>query len=101
MTTKIVYQYDVAGMFTGETVADESPLEPGVFLIPARCTTVKPPQYAGDKCPRWNGAEWQLIAVTPANDNEKPDPVEKLRSFLNANPDVAALISATNEASNV
>ncbi len=61
MTTKIVYQYDIAGMYLGETEADESPLEPGVFLIPARCVTVKPPQYAGDKWPRWNGAEWQLI----------------------------------------
>lgn len=101
MTTKIVYQYDIAGMFTGETEADESPLEPGVFLIPARCVEVAPPAYSGDQWPRWNGASWQLVAVTAANDNEQPDPVEKLRSFLNANPDVAALISATNEATNV
>lgn len=101
MTTKIVYQYDIAGMFTGETEADESPLEPGVFLIPARCVEAAPPAYSGDQWPRWNGASWQLVAVTAANDNEQPDPVEKLRSFLNANPDVAALISATNEATNV
>lgn len=101
MTTKIVYQYDIAGMFTGETEADESPMEPGVFLIPAYCVEIAPPEYSGDQWPRWNGAKWQLVTVTPANDNAEIDPIEKLRSFLNANPDVAALISATNEATNV
>lgn len=101
MTTKIVYQYDIAGMFTGETEADESPLEPGVFLIPARCVEVAPPAYSGDQCPRWNGAKWELITVSPGNDNQPASPVDKLREFLNANPDVAALIGATNEANNV
>lgn len=100
MTTKIVYQYDVAGMFTGESEADESPLEPGVFLIPARCTTIAPPEYSGDKWPRWNGASWQLVTVQKAETSTE-SPVDKLRLFLNANPDVAALIGATNEASNV
>lgn len=101
MTTKIVYQYDIAGMFTGETEADESPLEPGVFLIPARCVEVAPPAYSGDQWPRWNGANWEIITVSPANENQPASPVDKLREFLNANPDVAALISANNEANNV
>lgn len=92
MTTKIVYQYDIAGMFTGETVADESPLEPGVFLIPARCVEVAPPDYSGDQWPRWNGANWELINASPANENQPASPVDKLRDFLMANPDVAALI---------
>jgi len=101
MTTKIVYQYDIAGMFTGETEADESPLEPGVFLIPARCTEVAPPEYSGDQWPRWNGAKWHLVTIKPVAEISATDPVEKLRDFLTANPDVAALISATNEATNV
>lgn len=92
MTTKIVYQYDIAGMFTGETEADESPLEPGVFLIPARCVEVAPPAYSGDQWPRWNGAQWELITVSPAKDNQQTSPVDKLRDFLMANPDVAELI---------
>ena len=92
MTTKIVYQYDIAGMFTGETEADESPLEPGVFLIPARCVEVAPPAYTGDQWPRWNGAQWELITVSPAKDNQQTSPVDKLRDFLMANPDVAELI---------
>lgn len=101
MTTKIVYQYDIAGMFTGETEADESPLEPGVFLIPARCVEVAPPDYSGDQWPRWNGANWELITASPAKDNQPASPVDKLREFLNENPDVAALIGANNEANNV
>lgn len=101
MNTKTVYQYDISGMFVGETQADESPLEPDVFHIPARCVTVEPPEFSGNKWPRWNGARWDLVTIKPANDNQQENPVDKLRDFLNANPDVAALISATNEAQNV
>ena len=100
MTTKTVYQYDIAGMFTGETDADESPLEPGIYLIPARCAEVAPPVFSGDQWPRWNGAAWQLVTVQKAETSTE-SPVDKLRSFLNANPDVAALIGATDEVSNV
>jgi len=93
MNTKPVYQYDVAGMFVGQTDADESPLEPGVFLIPARCVEVAPPEISGDQWPRWNGAKWELIAVSPANDNQPASPVDKLKKFLIENPDVAELIN--------
>lgn len=101
MKTKTVYQYDIAGMYVGQTDADESPLEPGVFHIPARCVDLAPPDFDGEHLPRWNGAKWELVAVEPANDNQPASPVDKLRDFLNANPDVAALISANNETSNV
>lgn len=88
------YQYDRAGMYAGITVADESPLEPGVFLLPARCTLTSPPDdVSDDKWPRWNGTAWVLVArpaPAPANDN---DPVAKLAAFLAANPDVAAIVN--------
>ena len=37
-----IYNYDYNGIFINEGIADESPLEPGVFLIPAGSTTVEP-----------------------------------------------------------
>jgi hypothetical protein len=91
MSTKPAYQIDSAGLFVGETVADESPLEEGVYLIPAGAVMTAPPmKWADDKWPRWNGAKWELVTKpTPANDN---DPVAKLRDFLAANPDVAAVL---------
>jgi hypothetical protein len=93
MTQKTVYQIDLAGCLVGETMADESPLEPGVWMIPARCVEVAPTGPAPEgKCWRWIGIEWTLTAKPQqsANDN---DPVAKLRDFLAANPDVAAIIN--------
>lgn len=94
MSTKTAYQYDRAGLFAGTTEADESPLEPGVFLLPARCTFTAPPDSVpDDKWPRWNGRAWGLVnrpaPAASANDN---DPVAKLQAFLASNPDVAALL---------
>ena len=92
---KTAYQTDRAGLFAGETVADESPLEPGVFLVPAGAVLVAPPStWATDKWPRWNGTAWDLVTKpTPANDNS---PVAKLQAFLAANPDIAAILSKGN-----
>jgi hypothetical protein len=88
--SKIAYQYNTAGMFIGRTTADESPLQPGVYLVPARCTLVRPPRARKTQWPKWTGTSWTLVArPAPA----KPiDPVEKLRAFLAANPDVAAVL---------
>lgn len=40
---KKVSQLDINGYFVGTAIADESPLEPGVFLIPAGCVDAPPP----------------------------------------------------------
>jgi hypothetical protein len=93
MTTKTVFQTDRAGHFVSVEEADESPLEPGVYLMPRGCVEVAPPdEWPEDKWPRWNGRQWELILKPklPANDN---DPVAKLQAFLAANPDVAAIIN--------
>lgn len=92
MNTKTVYQYDNAGMYVGATDADESPLEPGVWHIPARCVQISPPAVTGDQWPRWNGAAWQIVTLQRPEAAAVSDPVTKLREFLNSNPDVAAML---------
>lgn len=92
MTAKTVYQYDHAGRYAGTTTADESPLEPGVYLYPARTTELAPPEPPVGKWPRWTGAGWDLVN-NPAAPPE-PTPAEKLALFLKENPDVTALIES-------
>lgn len=95
---KTAYQYDTAGLYVGETVADESPLEPGVYLLPARCTLKTPPANVPDgKVPRWTGKTWQLVTKPAA---PVSDPVAKLQDFLTQNPDVAALLQSGAGAAN-
>ncbi|KTT31186.1 phage tail protein [Pseudomonas oryzihabitans] len=90
---KIVYQIDQAGFYQGQTSADESPLEPGVYHLPARCVETPPPaSWEDSQWPRWDGTAWRLVNRPKTLDAE--DPVDKLKAFLSANPDVAALISA-------
>ena len=91
---KVVYQFDLAGRYLGETIADASPLETGVYLLPARTTETAPPPrdtWPDGSWPRWNGIEWTLTGLnkpsTPAD-----DPLSKLQRFLAANPDVVAAI---------
>lgn len=98
--SKPAYQFDYAGMYAGMTEADESPLEPGVYLSPARSTFTAPSSSIPDgQWPRWNGASWELVNLpAPANKNNA---VSKLQAFLNDNPDVAALLSSNDGGANV
>lgn len=49
MNEKIVSQLDAAGYFVGTVIADESPLERGVFLIPAGAIDRLPPAIVEGK----------------------------------------------------
>ena len=85
----IAYQHDHAGFYVGSIDAEPSPLEPGLFLIPARCVTVAPPIVVTEgMAVRWSGAAWAVVRAPTTS-----DPVAKLQAFLEANPDVAALIA--------
>ena len=44
-----IYSYDLQGNYTGESVAEESHLEKGVYLIPASATEIKPPSTNANK----------------------------------------------------
>lgn len=59
--TKTVYQTNHLGLYVGPATADESPLEPGVFLMPGGCVDVVPPEAPEGKIQHWNGKRWQLL----------------------------------------
>ncbi len=61
MDTKVVYQTDHQGIYTGTTVADRSPLESEVWLIPGGCVEVAPPAVPENKAALWNGRKWVLV----------------------------------------
>ena len=53
------YKYDSqTGEFLHEVLCQESPREPGKFLIPANATMVAPPEEQAGKARVWNGEEW-------------------------------------------
>ena len=71
---KIVSQLDADGYFVGLTTADESPLEPGVFLIPGGAVDVEPPVVPDGHRARWSNG-WAFEAIPqPAPEPEPPPP---------------------------
>jgi hypothetical protein len=58
MNTKTVYQTDEDGFYIGETIAFESPLEPGVYHIPRGCVEVQPPEVSFKERPRLVNNVW-------------------------------------------
>lgn len=64
MSQKQVCQLDFDGYFVGLTFADESPLEQGVYLFPARTVDTQPPQVPANKVAKWdNGWVFEDIPV--------------------------------------
>lgn len=97
--TKIVYQLDGNGYFAGEAVADESPLEPGVYLVPAGCVDAPPPKVADGMCARWTGEAWteepiQAAAVEAPSDEELAAAARRRRNALLRNCDYTQLPDA-------
>jgi hypothetical protein len=58
---KIYHYHPEYKIYLGSSDADESPLEPGVFLIPAHATELELPEYPEGKIPAFNGSSWTLI----------------------------------------
>jgi hypothetical protein len=63
MNTKPVCQLDAEGYFVGMTEADESPLEPGVWLLPAGAVDVPAPSVSAGFRARWDGGQFVLEAI--------------------------------------
>jgi hypothetical protein len=59
MTHKTAYCFSpVTGEYSGEEVAQPSPLEPGEYLLPANATFTKPPSGDADEIAVWSGERW-------------------------------------------
>ncbi len=80
-----IYNYDPKnGYFVGESFADESPLEIGVFLIPAHATEIPAPKATKDKVVVWNGNDWELqdIPKPPIIDNSEFEAKQSARQAI-------------------
>jgi hypothetical protein len=56
-----IYNYNPEnGFYIGESIADESPLENSVYLIPAHATEIEPPKAAKGKISVWINDGWEL-----------------------------------------
>ena len=73
MTTKQVSQLDADGYFVGLTVADESPLESGVFLLPAGAVDAPAPVIPEGQRAKWNGA-WVFEDIPQPGPEPAPTP---------------------------
>ena len=69
-----IYNYNYKGIYVGYSEADESPLEPGVFLIPANATTIAPIEVEDGFAPFFDGAKWVAVDMTP-------QPIEKVEEI--------------------
>lgn len=58
-----VYSYNNEGIYVGITVADKSPLENGIYLIPANATTIKPPEIQEGYIQKFNGTGWDVVEI--------------------------------------
>jgi hypothetical protein len=73
---KTVYQLDQKGAYLGETLAHESPLEPGVYLIPGGCVETAPPETKEGQVAVWDGV-WTLVNL-PEPEKPKEPTAEEL-----------------------
>jgi len=72
---KTVSQLNAQGYFTGPVIADESPLEPGVYLIPGGAIDVAPPTVPAGKVALRQGSSWVFVDPTPQAPQPEDEPV--------------------------
>lgn len=70
----IVYQTNGQGVYVGQVLADESPLESGVWLIPAGCVETPPPQVSEGQMAVWVSGAWTTMPIPDEGNVTPPAP---------------------------
>lgn len=71
-----IYHYHPEnGQFLGTSEADESPLEPGVFLVPAYATADAPPSVEEGHRAVWNNGSWSVEPIPEPIPEPEPEPI--------------------------
>ena len=81
MNTKTVYQTNEDGYYVGETVAFESPLEPGIFHIPRGCTETKPPLITIKERHRLVNNNWIKEAILTEEEKKQLEEKQRLEAL--------------------
>jgi hypothetical protein len=72
----IYHYHPVTGEYLGASIADESPREPGVFVVPGYATKIAPPAPAeGNKIVFKDGA-WGYVHIALPEEPPSEEPVE-------------------------
>lgn len=70
----IYHYHPETGVYLSEGQADPSPLEDGVWLIPAHATEIPPPAVAEGEQAAWIDRAWQVQLIPPVQEALKPAP---------------------------
>ncbi len=83
-----IYHYSpVNGEYLGASVARESPLEPGTFLIPANTATIPPPAHDVGHVAVYSAGAWSVVPDHRGQRWYKPDGTQVDISEINVVPD--------------
>ena len=81
--TKPVCQLDKDGFYLHQTVADQDPMQPENWLIPAGCVETEPPEVKPDQAAKWQpeSKKWAYLSdyrgkTAYRTDNGQPETVE-------------------------
>lgn len=66
------------GLYLGSSEADESPMEPGVYLIPANATHIEPPADVAGSARHFLAGGWEYREIPPPEPEPEPT-IEDLR----------------------
>lgn len=93
-----VFNYDINnGNLIGSCLADESPVEPGVFIIPFGATDIRPPIIPAGKRAVFHKGSWVLLAdsspispVAEVQEETQAQTIARYEAALDAHLDAAA-----------